>query len=217
MDANKARKIIDLALGLKHYEWNKINHLVEQAFKKAEAEIELTPELAQSAKAPLEIEEGGEAKPPQAKRTTHCDAALFYRRKAFEDEVVQNFESGDLYITLTWRPGEFRADMAPKQTRDFIRRVKRQIKRNLQPTGAFRWMYICDIRPARHILLHGPTVSIRKQIEAQWKYGLCMVQEIKAPTGNLAAYLAERAVDDTGSAYFAGGRTFIHMSSDLMA
>ena len=58
MDVTKARAIIDLALGLKHYEWNRINQMVEQAFRNAEARLEFTPEIAGSALDMLELEEG---------------------------------------------------------------------------------------------------------------------------------------------------------------
>lgn len=214
MNEDKARAIIDLAMGLKHYEWNRINQAVEQAFKKAEARIEFTPELAQSAGTLLGLEEGGGGETATAIKHELEGMAIIRSRRAFVNAITQNFKPGDIYIALTWSPGEFKADKAPQQTRDFIRRIRRLTQRNHQPVDAFRWLYICDLEPQRHILLHGPMPWMAKQIEAQWKHGRCLVSRIEAPVENLACYLLEKLGVDPKNNYFASGNIFIPTVSE---
>lgn len=58
MDKQKANTIIEMAVGMKHSEWQRIADAVERKFRDAEARIYFTEEMAWGAAELIELADG---------------------------------------------------------------------------------------------------------------------------------------------------------------
>ena len=127
----------------------------------------------------------------------------------FEQLVHANMEKGDLHITCTYDLQNYdqyasvvfhTREEARKEVYNFLRRVKRLLKRNGCNLDVFRWICVtvtkesmkeaANPRPDahhHHLLLHGAPQYLRNEIERLWPYGFCNADRLQDSENGFAA------------------------------
>lgn len=131
-------------------------------------------------------------------------------RRACELEQLVHaaFRPGDLHISCTYRvdeygcgeDGEFTREDAKRDVRNYIRRVRRLLKRHGCDLGGFWWLCVTAtkkrmteaVRPwperhHHHILMHGVPDALRSAVEEIWQHGYCNADRMRDSQEGLSA------------------------------
>ena len=133
------------------------------------------------------------------------------KRRATELEQVvhANFTTGDLHVTCTYGQQDYRdydnlifrtRDEAKHAIRNYIRRVKRLLKRHGVNMDEFRWICVTVTKEAQqeaarplpdkhhhHLLFHGVPANLREDVERLWPEGYCNADRMRESSDGLAA------------------------------
>jgi hypothetical protein len=145
------------------------------------------------------------------------------RLREFEMLCAANFGAGDYHVVCTYAPPEYgmpqgeeeyrsRED-ACREIRNYIRRVKRLLKRRGCDVNEFRWVLVTSTKerdpearnafsPAHHhhMLMHGIPEILRGEVERLWGFGYCDADRLQPDDKGIAAmagYVARQ--EGTGS------------------
>lgn len=150
------------------------------------------------------------------------------RRTAdFEALVQANFEHGDLHVCCTYAfedwdkdgPSEgITREQAKTDVRNYLRRIKRKLKRHGADMSKFRWICVTVSkegmheaqrpRPDRHhhhLIIHGVPSELREEIERLWGFGYCNADRIQddkdSGIARMAGYVARQEGSANGERY----------------
>lgn len=150
------------------------------------------------------------------------------RMLQLEQLTETNFVPGDLHITATYGDDGWAdmdkghpdpemyardRDMAKREVRNYLRRVKRLLKRNGADLNDWRWICVTVTKVDRrehdppypdrhhhHILMHGVPESLRTDVEKLWPYGYCNADRMQPRKDKGLADLAQYVARQEGSA-----------------
>lgn len=149
----------------------------------------------------------------------------------FEQLVHANIVPGDLHVCCTYAQQDYddrdaliyhtRED-AKKDIRNYLRRVKRMLKRYGCDLGQFRWICVTVTRESlkeaarplpdrhhHHLLMHGVPEELRADVENLWKEGYCNADRLRESAqgfADIAGYVARQESSANGEN--AGERSF---------
>lgn len=140
----------------------------------------------------------------------------------FEQLVHANFVPGDLHVSCTYAfddwdkggpPEGISRQRAKADVHNYLRRVKRLLKRNDVDMSEFRWICVtvtkegvyeaAKERPDRHhhhLLMHGVPESLRNEVERLWGMGYCNADRIQDDKNTGIARMAGYVARQEGSA-----------------
>lgn len=153
------------------------------------------------------------------------------RITAFEQLVHANFIDGDLHVCCTYAMQDYEdyqsvehrtRDEAKADIRNYLRRVKRLLKKCGCNLSEFRWICCtvtkesmkeaCNPRPDvhhHHLLMHGVPSALRTDIELLWAFGFCNADRLQDGSEGfsaMAGYIARQEGSANGER--AGERSF---------
>ena len=126
----------------------------------------------------------------------------------FEQLVHANFERGDLHICCTYARQDYEQystvihrtrEDAKKDIRNYLRRVRRLLKKHGCSLEDFRWICCTATKASlkesaqprpdthhHHLLVHGVPDSLRRDIEDLWQLGYCNADRMRDSESGLA-------------------------------
>ena len=160
-----------------------------------------------------ELKKGGKLR---AKWNKHNNMRRTWK---FEQLVHTNFKAGDFHVCCTYELENYEGDRsqitertredAKKDIRNYLKRVKRLLKRHGCDLDAFRWI-VCTVtkesvkeavnpRPDRHhhhLLMAGVPEQLRNDVEKLWELGFCNADRLQdsksAGIAAMAGYIARQ-------------------------
>lgn len=156
----------------------------------------------------------------------------------FEQLVHANITRGDLHVSCTYDRQDYRdydnlifrsREDAKRDIRNYIRRVRRMLKKHGVDLGQFRWICVSvtkedmheSARPLpdkhhHHLLFHGVPGSLRGEIENLWQEGFCNADRLREDSegfARVACYVARQESsangENAGERSFTTGRNII--------
>lgn len=149
----------------------------------------------------------------------------------FEQLVHANIEPGDLHVCCTYAQQDYEdhaslifrtREEAKKDIRNYIRRVKRMLKKNGCDLAQFRWICVTVTKESlkeaaqplpdrhhHHLLMHGVPEALRSEVENLWKEGYCNADRLRESAqgfADIAGYVARQESSANGEN--AGERSF---------
>lgn len=166
-----------------------------------------------------EIKKGGKLR---AKWTKHNNMRRTWK---FEQLVHANFRAGDFHVCCTYEVEDYEGNRemviersredAKREIRNYIKRVRRLLKRHGCDMDAFRWI-VCTVtkesvkeavnpRPDahhHHLLMSGIPEELRGEVERAWDLGYCnadRLQDIRSEgIARMAGYIARQEGNANG-------------------
>ena len=170
-------------------------------------------QLEQSA----ELKKGGKLR---AKWTRHNNMRRTWK---FEQLVHANFGAGDFHVCCTYEVEDYEGDRrriidltrenAKREIRNYLKRVKRLLKKHDCDMGKFRWI-VCTVtkesqkeaanpRPDshhHHLLISGIPEFLRSEVENLWDLGYCNADRLRDSKSTGIAAMAGYIARQEGSA-----------------
>lgn len=130
------------------------------------------------------------------------------RGREFEMLVHANFGYNDLHIAATYALQDYERreelewrdrDQAKRDVTNYIRRVKRLLKRRGCDLDQFRWICCTVTKESKHetnpnpdahhhhILMHGVPEELRGEVERLWEFGYCNADRLQPNDKGVAA------------------------------
>lgn len=144
------------------------------------------------------------------------------RVEKFEQLVHANFEAGDLHVSCTYPveewdkggpPEEITRQQAKTDIANYLRRVRRLLKRHDVDLSKFRWICVtvtkegnyegAKERPSHHhhhLLMHGVPTDLREDVERLWGMGYCNADRLREDRNTGIADMAGYVARQEGSA-----------------
>lgn len=172
-----------------------------------------------------DLEQSGELKKGGKLRAKWNRHNNMRRTWKFEQLVHANFGAGDYHICCTYELEDYEGDRsqiaertredAKREIRNYLKRLKRLLKRHGCDMGAFRWI-VCTVtkesmkeaanpRPDthhHHLLISGIPDHLRTEAEELWDLGYCNADRLRdsADTGiaRVAGYIARQEGNANG-------------------
>lgn len=153
------------------------------------------------------------------------------RTTELEQLVHASFTDGDLHVSCTYERQDYRfhdqliyrtREDAKRDRQNYIRRIRRMLKRNGCDLSQFRWIAVTVTKESaqeaanplpdkhhHHLLLHGIPEQLRGEVEKLWQEGYCNADRMRKSSDGLAAiagYIARQEGSANGES--AGERSY---------